>query len=73
MINLNPMFKKDIALKVHTTLSKLRTAGKLKLDFTKSKRYKGDRGIKNYIRIELYPWRQKCLAEAQFCCENCGT
>ena len=67
----NPMFNLETRKKVFNTL-KLKIRMKKKEDVTKRKNYKGDRGIKRYLRIELKDWRKRALFEANYKCQLCG-
>ena len=49
----NPMFDAKVKQKSHDTLMKRIEIGEIVYDRTKSKNYKGDRGIKNYIRLSI--------------------
>ena len=68
----NPMFRAEVRRKAHESLMKRIRAGTINYNRQNSARYKGDRGIKNYIRISLSWWREENLARAGYKCENCG-
>lgn len=49
----NPMFNLETRQKVNATLLRRISAGEIAHDGTKRKNYKGDRGIKNYLRMAI--------------------
>ena len=69
----NPMFDSKIRIKVSKTLRERKEKGLYKNsnDGTKRKNYKGNRGIKRYLRIELYDWRKISLKQANYECQLC--
>lgn len=68
----NPMFNKDIRSKVGKTLKEKWASGEIIIDKTKQSNYKGDRGIKEYLRTELKDWKKAALKNANYKCERCG-
>ena len=68
----NPMFNKEIRQKVHDTLMARIANNEINYNWKNSPYYKGDRGIKNYIRLSLVWWRKANFERANYACECCG-
>lgn len=68
----NPMFNLETRQKVRATRLKLIEEGKIVYDGTKNKNYKGDRGIKNYLRLAITWWRKENFERTNYTCECCG-
>lgn len=68
----NPMHDPEIRARVRQTIKGLYDDGKIVIDGRKFKTYKGDRGIKNYLRLALKEWRKWALQRANYACEKCG-
>lgn len=68
----NPMKNKEVRDKMALTYKNRVKSGEIVIDRTKHKNYKGDRGIKNYLRMAIKPWGKYNLEKNDYTCQICG-